>query len=167
LKETQEKLVNAQSDFEILVKTSSAEEEINAKELQETKIFCAQFEAATEGEIARLETLKRQKTDERLATLDRRRSELASLEDIRREEIRYLKDAFALLERMRDIGTAIKDANVELTDDGDDLNPFSREFDEAIAELKSRISNCGENNERYVNDRDDMITQASPSSKHR
>ena len=113
--------------------------------------------------------MKRQKTDERLAKLDQRRSELASLEDARREGIDHLKEALALMEQMKDVEAAIKNADVELADDGEELSPVSDEYEKVIADLKARIAEETENSQRDENDpdRDDMVTQASPSAKRR
>jgi hypothetical protein len=119
------------------------------------------------GEITRLETMKRQKTDERLAKLDTRRSELASLEDVRRDEIYHLNEALSFLEKMRDVENAIRDAEVELTEDGQELNLMSEEHENIIADLKARIAESEESNVCDGNDREDMQTCASPTMKRR
>ena len=111
--------------------------------------------------------MKRQKTDERLSRLDQRRSELASLEDVRREEINHLREALAFLEKMRDVEAAINDAEIELTDDGEEVNTLGNNYEKAIADLNARIAEVEESNEHKGNDRDDMVTQASPSNKRR
>lgn len=165
-KNAKEQLEKSKSNLENFLKSAAAEEESNAKELKETKDFTAHFEAATQSEIARLDTMKRQKTDERLAKLDQRRSELASLEDVRREGIKHLKDALDFLEQMKDVEAAIRDAEVELTEDGEELLPALEEHKEVFADLKDRIESA-ENNDHTATDRDDMETLASPSIKRR
>lgn len=110
--------------------------------------------------------MKRQKTDERLTKLDQRRSELASLEDVKREEINHLKDARALWDEIKDVEASIKEAEIELTEDGDELLPAIEEHKEVFADLKARIES-GENEGGNGDDRDDMVTQASPSAKRR
>ena len=167
LKNAKEQLEKAKSSLDDFLKSAAAQEETNAKELKETKDFTAHFEAATQGEITRLDTMKRQKTDERLAKLDQRRSELASLEDVRREGIKHLKDALDFLEQMKDVEAAIKDAEVELTEDGEELLPALEEHKEVFADLKDRIESAKNNEHGTANDRDDMETQASPSTKRR
>lgn len=157
MNDVKEKLERAQSALDELLKIVAAEEESNAKELQETKDFSAHFEAATQGEITRLESMKRQKIDERLAKLDQRRSELASLEDVRREEIDHLKEALAFLDQMRDVEAAIKEADVELTEDGEELYPMAEEHKKVIADLKARVAEYDESIGDH-NDRDDMET---------
>lgn len=167
LKDAKEKLEKAQLTLDELLKSVANEEESNAKELQETNDFSAHFEAATEGEITRLNTMKRQKTEERLSKLDQRRSELASLEDVRREEINHLKEALAFLEKMKDVKADIDEAEIELTDDGEEVNTLGNDYEKAIADLNARIADAEERNEHKGNDRDDMVTQASPSNKRR
>ncbi|KAL3764844.1 hypothetical protein ACHAWO_006028 [Cyclotella atomus] len=167
LKNAKEQLEKAKSSLDDFLKSAAAQEETNAKELKETKDFTAHFEAATQGEITRLDTMKRQKTDERLAKLDQRRSELASLEDVRREGIKHLEDALDFLEQMKDVEAAIKDAEVELTEDGEELLPALEEHKEVFADLKDRIESAKNNEHGTANDRDDMETQASPSTKRR
>lgn len=159
----------AQNALGELIKLEAGEVETITRDIQETNDFSAHFEAATKGEIARLDTMKRQKTDERLAKLDQRRSELASLEDARREGIDHLRDALALFEQMKELEAVIKNADVELAEDGEELNPVSDEHVKMIADLKACIAEGTENSQHDESDhdRDDMVTQASPPAKRR
>lgn len=154
----------AQSYLEEFLKSAAADEESNNKDLQEINDFKANLEAATQGEITRLDTMKRQKTDERLAKLDQRRTLLASLEDVKREEIDYLKDALKMVHEIENVKTAIKDREIELTEDGEELLPAVDRHKEVLSDLKNRSEDMSESN---VDDREDMETQASPSVKRR
>ncbi|KAL7489532.1 hypothetical protein ACHAW6_015159 [Cyclotella cf. meneghiniana] len=167
LKRAKEQLEMAKTALDEILTATATDEESHAKELKETKEFSAHFEAATKGEITRLDTMKRQKTDERLSKLDQRRAELASLEDMHREEIHHLREALAFLERMKDVEIAIKNAEIEITEEGEVLYPFSVEHDEIIMDLKARVADSNGSNDAGINDRDDMVTEASPSTKRR
>ncbi|KAL3784417.1 hypothetical protein HJC23_001301 [Cyclotella cryptica] len=169
LKCAKEKLEVAKASLDGILAATATEQENHDKELKESKEFSAHLEAATQGEITRLDTMKRQKTDDRLSKLDQRRAELASLEDVRRDEIRHLRDALAFLERMKDVETAIKNAEIELSDAGEELYPISEEHEKIIMDLKSRVADNHESSDGDgldgVGDRDDMVTEASPSTK--
>ena len=195
-KEAKEKLERATLHLQELEKNAAEEEATRSKELQEYKDFTSKFEEATKAEISRLEEMKRQRIDVRIETLEKRRMEIALVEDERNLEKEYLKRGLSMVEEMKGLEAVICQSEIILAENGDELSdvPWLVEKDSSVPDILQAdegnptvgfsgtdnepqdIEDVGGNHEddddyddsALVRDRDDMITEAaSPVMKRR
>jgi len=108
LKEQKAKLDKARADFEEMQKNDIASAETRASELKEYKEFASTFEAATKAEVDRLAVLRRERVDARVEHLERRKSDLATLEDGNTIDIENLKECKSYLQEMKAVQSTIE-----------------------------------------------------------
>jgi len=121
LKEHKAKVDNAHADFDALKKDDATAQTTLSSELNEYKEFATKFEAATVAERTRLEVLKTERTETRLAHLEKRRSGLGAIEDAQRSDIDNLRELCAYLQESKEKAATIKEAEVVLDENGDEV----------------------------------------------
>ena len=109
LKAQNAELDAARANFAEMQKRDATAAATLLSEKREYEEFATKFEAATNAEIARLEVLTRERSDVREGLLEKRRSELSLLERAHREDVDNLKQAYALIQEMKDIKTTIEE----------------------------------------------------------
>ena len=113
-------LETARANFDEMQKRDADFAATLLSEKREYEEFATKFEAATNAEIARLEVLTRERYDQREELLEKRRLEIGLLEQAKREEIDSLKQAFFVVQEMKEIKTTIEET--ALLDEKGEMN---------------------------------------------
>jgi len=142
LKEQKTKLDNAHVDFDALKKDDATAQTTLSRELNEYKEFATKFEAATIAERTRLEVQKTERTETRLAHLEKRRSDLGAIEDAQRSDIDNLRELCAYLKEAKKKVATIRDAEVVLDENGDEIEAkndvgYDSDRDDNVDELEA------------------------------
>ena len=172
LKEIKEKLEQSRHEFEELEHKAASDEATGLESIKEVKDFSSKFEEATKAEISRLEEMKRQRVDERVEKLEKRRSNLASIEDARFREIDAIKQGLDLIKEVKVIETTLRETDVVLDENVEDSMQWP-EYKHAFESTGSYTNSSSEAvHAIHGNDYDDAQASvcgeaASPTAKRR
>lgn len=142
LEDQKAKLEKARADLDALKEEDAAALSARSGELDEYREFAKKFEAATVAERNRLELLKSERIDARVAQLEKRRSDLGAIEDAQDRDLKNLRELLAYIREMKKKKAAIEGAKIVFDENGDEVE---------------------EKEGGGYDDRDDMVNEAAGS----